>query len=100
MAGADSSVHFGTLLSPVITEKSSMISGNGQYVFRVPLAASKPQIKAAVEAVFKVKVEAVNTLRSLGKTKARKGRKIFRSDSKKAVVTLADGQSIDVATGV
>ena len=71
-----------------------------QITFRVPLNADKAQIRAAVEAVFKVKVVKVNTSIQLGKTKIFKGRQAFRSDRKKAIVTLAEGQSIDVSTGV
>ena len=86
--------------SPVITEKATMGSQWGQVTFRVPVSADKAMIKAAVEAIYKVKVTKVNTLTQLGKTKMFKGRKAFRSDSKKAIVTLAEGQTIDVATGV
>lgn len=85
---------------PLVTEKSSMGSEHGQVTFRVPLTATKPEIKAAVEALFSVKVKAVNTLINQGKTKRFKGVKAFRSDSKKAIVTLVDGQSIDVGAGV
>lgn len=85
---------------PVITEKSTMGSQYNQVTFRVPLKSDKATIKAAVEALFKVKVTKVNTSVQLGKTKVFKGRKAFRSDSKKAIVTLAEGQTIDVATGV
>jgi large subunit ribosomal protein L23 len=86
--------------SPIITEKATQISGYRQYAFRVPLAATKPEIKAAVEGLFKVKVTAVNTLRQQGKKKVFRGRIGQRSDSKKAMVTLAEGQTIDVTTGV
>lgn len=86
--------------SPVVTEKATMGSQHGQVTFRVPLSADKAIIKKAVEAVFKVKVTKVNTLTQKGKTKMFKGRKAFRSDTKKAIVTLAEGQTIDVATGV
>jgi large subunit ribosomal protein L23 len=86
--------------SPVITEKATQISGFRQYAFRVPLAATKPEIKAAVEGLFKVKVTAVNTLRQEGKNKVFRGRRGKRSDYKKAMVTLAEGQTIDVTTGV
>ena len=86
--------------SPVITEKATMGSEHGQVTFRVKLDATKPEIKQAVEALFKVDVRAVNTLRVKGKTKMFKGRKGRRSDYKKAIVTLAEGQSIDVATGI
>ncbi len=88
------------ITKPLITEKATMGSQYRQVTFRVPLEADKATIKAAVEAIFKVKVTKVNTSVQLGKTKVFKGRKAFRSDSKKAIVTLAEGQSIDVATGV
>jgi large subunit ribosomal protein L23 len=86
--------------APIVTEKSTLGSQHNQVTVRVPLDASKPEIKAAVESVFKVKVKAVNTLRTLGKTKRFKGRIGFRSDQKKAMVTLQEGHSIDVTTGV
>lgn len=91
---------YSMIRTPVITEKSTLGSQHGQVTFKVPLKADKTMIKAAVEAVFKVKVTKVNTLTQLGKTKIFKGRKAFRSDSKKAIVTLAEGQTIDVTTGV
>lgn len=86
--------------SPVITEKATMGSEHNQVTFRVPLDATKPEIKAAIEGVFNVKVKAVNTLRQLGKVKRFKGRIGKRVDIKKAMVTLAEGHSIDVSTGV
>jgi large subunit ribosomal protein L23 len=86
--------------APIITEKATMGSQYGQVTFRVPIEASKPLIRAAVESLFKVKVTKVNTSTQLGKTKIFKGRKAFRSDTKKAIVTLAEGQKIDVATGI
>jgi len=86
--------------APVITEKATMGSEYGQITFRVPLAATKPEIKAAVEGVFGVKVTAVNTLRQKGKAKRFRGVMGRRSDYKKAIVTLAEGDSIDVTTGV
>jgi len=86
--------------SPVITEKATMGSEHNQVTFRVPLDATKGEIKAAVEQVFNVKVTAVNTLRQQGKTKRFKGVLGKRSDVKKAIVSLAEGQSIDVTTGV
>ena len=86
--------------SPVVTEKSTLGSQHNQVTFRVPLEATKPEIKAAVEGVFKVKVTAVNTLRVMGKTKRFKGHVGQRSDFKKAMVTLAEGHTIDVTTGV
>jgi large subunit ribosomal protein L23 len=86
--------------APVITEKATMGSEHNQVTFRVPLEASKPEIKAAVEGVFGVKVTAVNTSVLKGKVKRFRGRPGQRSDVKKAIVTLAEGQSIDVTTGV
>ena len=91
---------FDIVLSPIVTEKTTRISEVNQVAFRVPLSASKPEIKAAVEKLFKVKVTAVNTLRVKGKTKLFRGRPGRRSDYKKALVTLADGQRIDVTTGI
>lgn len=88
------------VLAPVITEKATRISEYNQVVFRVPLSASKPEIRAAVEALFKVKVTAVNTVRQLGKVKRFRGKIGKRSDSKKAIVTLAEGHSIDVTSGL
>lgn len=85
---------------PVITEKATRLSEFNQVTFRVPLEATKPEIKAAVEGLFKVKVTAVNTVRTEGKTKRFRGRPGKRSDHKKAVVTLAEGQSIDITTGI
>lgn len=86
--------------SPVITEKSTMISEHNQVTFFVPLDASKPEIKTAVEKLFSVKVEAVNTLRLKGKVKRFRGRPGRRSDRKKAIVTLAEGSQIDVTSGI
>jgi len=86
--------------APVITEKATMGSEHNQVTFKVPLDASKPEIKAAIEGVFGVKVNAVNTLIAKGKVKRFRGRVGQRSDVKKAVVTLAEGQTIDVTTGV
>lgn len=86
--------------SPVITEKATMGSEFGQVTFRVPLTATKPEIKAAVEGIFGVKVTAVNTLRQKGKVKRFRGIVGRRPDTKKAIVTLAEGQSIDVTTGI
>jgi len=91
---------FDIVQSPVITEKATMGSEHNKVTFRVPLTATKPEIKAAIEQVFKVEVKAVNTLRQLGKTKRFRGRLGKRSDVKKAIVTLAAGQTIDVTTGV
>ncbi len=86
--------------SPVVTEKSTLGSQYGQVTFRVPLTATKPAIKQAVEVLFGVKVKAVNTLISKGKTKRFKGRIGKRSDYKKAMITLEEGQTIDVGTGL
>jgi large subunit ribosomal protein L23 len=88
------------LQAPVITEKSTLAGENNQVVFRVPLEATKPQVKEAVETLFKVEVTAVNTLRVKGKAKRFRGQLGKRSDIKKAIVTLADGHSIDVTTGL
>ncbi len=85
---------------PVITEKATILSEHNQVVFRVPLAATKPEIRAAIESLFSVKVSAVNTLRQQGKKKMWKRRPGRRSDYKKAMVTLAEGHTIDITTGV
>ncbi|MEO5374988.1 MAG: 50S ribosomal protein L23 [Alphaproteobacteria bacterium] len=85
--------------SPVVTEKATMVSEHNQFVFRVPKNACKPEIKAAIEGVFGVKVTAVNTLIHKGKHKRFRGRPGRQSDVKKAIVTLAEGHSIDMATG-
>ena len=92
--------HFDVILSPVITEKATLLSEQGKVVFRVADNATKDEIAAAVEALFKVNVTKVNTLVVKGKTKRFRGRPGRRSDVKKAVVTLAEGQSIDVTTGL
>ena len=86
--------------APVITEKATMLSEHGQFVFRVATDATKPQIKAAIEGLFSVSVISVNTLVQKGKTKRFKGRPGVRSDVKKAIVTLIPGQSIDFTTGL
>lgn len=86
--------------SPVITEKATIITEHNQVSFRVPLTATKPEIRAAIEGLFDVKVTAVNTLRQVGKVKRFRGQLGKRNDYKKAIVTLADGDSIDVTTGV
>ena len=88
------------ILSPVVTEKSTMGSMHNQVTFRVPLTATKPEIKAAIEALFKVKVKAVNTVRRQGKLKRFRGFLGKRPDFKKAIVSLAEGHSIDVTTGI
>ncbi|WP_409432355.1 50S ribosomal protein L23 [Litorimonas sp. RW-G-Af-16] len=92
--------HYDAVLSPVITEKTTIVSENNQVVFEVPLSASKPEIKDAIEQLFKVSVTAVNTIRVKGKTKRFRGRPGRRKDVKKAYVTLKDGDSIDIATGL
>ena len=92
--------HYDVIVAPVITEKSTMASENNQVVFNVAKSANKTEIKAAVEALFGVKVTAVNTLVRKGKVKRFRGVVGRQSDVKKAVVTLADGQSIDVTTGL
>jgi large subunit ribosomal protein L23 len=92
--------HYDVIVAPHITEKSTMMSEHNAVVFRVANDATKPQIKAAVEALFSVKVTNVNTLNQKGKTKKWKGTPYTRSNFKKAIVTLADGQSIDVTTGI
>ncbi len=91
---------YDTILSPVVTEKSTRISEHNQVMFRVAMTATKPEIKAAVEDLFKVKVIGVNTMRVKGKVKRFRNRLGQRSDWKKAIVTLAEGQSIDVTTGL
>ncbi|WP_373487703.1 50S ribosomal protein L23 [Blastomonas sp.] len=92
--------HYDVIVAPHITEKSTLLSEHNAVVFKVSNDATKPQIKAAVEALFDVKVIGVNTLVQKGKKKRWKGRPYTRTDIKKAVVTLAEGQSIDVTTGV
>ena len=91
---------FDIIRAPVITEKATMGSEHNQVTFKVPLNASKPEIKAAIEGVFGVKVTAVNTLVAKGKVERFRGRIGVRNDVKKAIVTLAEGQTIDVTTGV
>jgi large subunit ribosomal protein L23 len=92
--------HYDIVLAPHITEKSTMLSETNSVVFKVAPKATKPEIKAAVEALFKVKVTNVNTIVAKGKTKRWKGEPYRRSDVKKAIVTLAEGQSIDITEGV
>ena len=92
--------HYNTIITPVITEKATIASENNQVVFKVALNATKPEITEAVEALFKVKVKAVNTLRVKGKNKQFRGRAYTRSTVKKAIVTLEEGHSIDVTTGL
>lgn len=92
--------HYDTILAPVITEKSTLLSELNKVVFRVADDASKDEIAAAVEALFNVKVVKVNTVITKGKTKRFRGIAGRRSDVKKAIVTLQEGQSIDVTTGL
>jgi large subunit ribosomal protein L23 len=91
--------HFDIVLAPHITEKSTMLSEANAVVFKVAPNATKPEIKAAIEALFKVTVTRVNTIVTKGKTKRWKGKPYQRSDFKKAIVTLAEGQSIDITEG-
>ena len=92
--------HYDIVLAPHITEKSTMLSETNAVVFKVAPRATKPEIKAAIEALFNVKVTNVNTIVSKGKTKRWKGKPYQRSDVKKAIVRLAEGQSIDITEGV
>jgi large subunit ribosomal protein L23 len=92
--------HYDVILAPIITEKATMASEANQVIFKVQKSATKPEIKAAVERLFDVKVEAVNTLVRKGKRKVFKGTRGVQSDVKKAIVTLAEGQKIDVTTGL
>jgi large subunit ribosomal protein L23 len=92
--------HYDTILSPVITEKTTILSEDGKVAFFVPLTANKKEIATAVEAIFKVEVTAVNTIRVHGKSKRFRGIAGKRNDQKKAIVTLKEGHSIDVTTGL
>ena len=92
--------HYDVIVSPVITEKATNLSEHNKVVFRVKPDATKPQIKEAVERLFDVKVKSVNTLVTKGKVKMFRGTRGQRSDVKKAVVTLEEGQTIDVTTGL
>ncbi len=92
--------HYDTILSPVITEKATMLSEQNKVVFRVAKEATKADIAEAIENLFKVNVVKVNTINVKGKTKRFRGQKGRRSDVKKAIVTLAEGQSIDITTGL
>jgi len=92
--------HYDVIIAPVITEKATNASEHSKVIFKVALTATKPQIKEAVEKLFDVKVKSVNTLRRRGKRKAFKGRLGQQSDSKRAIVTLEEGQRIDVTTGL
>ena len=100
MAEQPTARHYDTIVSPVITEKATMLSEQNKVVFRVAKDATKPQIVEAIENLFKVSVVKVNTLNVKGKTKRFRGREGRRSDVKKAIVTLAEGQSIDITTGL
>jgi large subunit ribosomal protein L23 len=91
---------YDVILSPVITEKATMLSEANQVVFNVAPKATKPEIKSAIEQLFKVKVKAVNTIVRKGKIKIFRGRKALLSDHKRAIVTLVEGHSIDVTTGL
>jgi large subunit ribosomal protein L23 len=92
--------HYDVILAPHITEKSTLLSEQNAVVFKVAGDASKPEIKAAVEALFNVKVTGVNTMVTKGKSKRWKGKPYKRSDEKKAIVTLAEGNSIDITSGI
>jgi large subunit ribosomal protein L23 len=92
--------HYDVIVAPHITEKATLLSEHNAVVFKVANDATKPEIKAAVEALFDVTVTGVNTIVQKGKTKKWKGAPYQRSDMKKAIVTLKDGQSIDVTTGI
>jgi large subunit ribosomal protein L23 len=92
--------HYDLIVTPVITEKATIAVDNNQFVFKVRRDATKPQIKAAIEKLFDVKVTAVNTLLRKGKSKVFRGTRGKQQDVKKAVVTLADGYRIDVTSGV
>ena len=92
--------HYDVILAPHITEKSTILSENNAVVFKVANEATKPQIKEAVEALFDVKVTGVNTVVAKGKTKRWRGKPYKRTDMKKAIVTLAEGDSIDVTSGI
>ena len=92
--------HYDIIVSPVITEKATNLTEQNKVVFRVAPKATKPQIKEAVEKLFEVKVTGVNTLVTKGKKKIFRGLRGQRSDVKKAIVTLAEGETIDVTTGL
>ena len=92
--------HYDAIVAPVITEKATLASESNQFVFKVARNATKPQIKAAIEQLFDVKVTAVNTLLRKGKRKTFRGVRGRQQDMKKAIVTLADGDRIDVTTGL
>jgi large subunit ribosomal protein L23 len=92
--------HYDVIIAPVITEKATIASEHSQVMFKVALHATKPQIKAAVEKLFDVKVKSVNTHVRIGKVKAARGKVGRQSEVKRAVVTLAEGHTIDVTTGL
>jgi len=92
--------NYDTLLAPIITEKSTLVAEENKIIFRVSMDATKPEIKEAVERLFKVDVTKVNTIVVKGKTKRFRGHLGRRSDYKKALVTLKDGQSVDITTGL
>jgi large subunit ribosomal protein L23 len=92
--------NYDVIRAPVVTEKSTNVSEHNQVIFDVAMSATKPEIKAAVEALFEVKVTAVNTLVRKGKVKRFRNRLGVRNDVKKAVVTLAEGQTIDISSGI
>jgi large subunit ribosomal protein L23 len=92
--------HYDVIVAPVITEKATMASERNQVMFKVRKSATKPEIKAAVERLFDVKVSSVNTLVRKGKRKVFKGTRGVQADLKKAIVTLAEGHKIDVTTGL
>ena len=100
MAEQPTARHYDTILAPVITEKATLLSEHNKVVFRVAADATKDEIAHAVEALFKVNVTKVNTVVTKGKTKRFRGILGRRSDVKKAIVTLAEGQSIDITTGL
>ena len=92
--------NYDTLVAPIITEKSTLVAEENKIIFRVRMDSTKPEIKEAVETLFKVDVTKVNTILVKGKTKRFKGQLGRRSDYKKAIVTLKDGQSVDITTGL
>ncbi len=92
--------HYDTILSPLITEKATLLSEQNKVVFKVALDSTKDEIASAIEELFKVQVVKVNTLITKGKTKRFRGRPGRRIDVKKAIITLKDGQSIDITTGL
>jgi large subunit ribosomal protein L23 len=100
VGSAATPAHYDLIKKPVITEKATMASEHGAVVFQVAMDATKPQIKEAIEAIFSVKVKAVNTTITKGKVKKFRGRTGERSDKKKAYVTLEEGNTIDVTTGL